>query len=73
MTTKKFLTTMEHNSVRPINRGFIEVSDDGWVTDEDGDKTPIEDFGMYILSPDKPFPKTGSKELFQMFLDLIED
>ncbi len=62
-----YLATMEHGRTRAVNRGLVEITDDGYV-----DETPIEDFGMYILRHE-PFPPTGSDELFNIFLALVTE
>jgi hypothetical protein len=72
MMAKRYLATMGHNSTHPINHGLVSVTDAGWIDKGDGDPTPVEDFGMYILR-EEPFPPTGSDELFQIFLDLLKE
>jgi hypothetical protein len=71
-TVPRYLATMEHNSTNPINRGLIQIRDDGFVIGADGDETPVEDFGMYILQK-TPFPPTASEALFDQFLALLAE
>lgn len=68
---KGYLATMDHNSTHPINRGLVDLADNGFIT-IDGEETPIEDFGCYAFDAMVPFPPTGSDALFEFFLNLIK-
>jgi len=64
---KRYLLTMDHNKTTPINHGLVDISNDGLVNGE----TPVEDFGMYIIS-DQPFPDCKQSQ-FDMFIKLLTE
>lgn len=72
VTVKRYLATMGHNTTRAVNRGLVDLTDDGYILDADGTLTPVEDFGMYQLRDAPPFPPTDSDELFDSFMALLK-
>lgn len=71
------LATMSHYGGKPINRGVVLCRKDGFIReifDKTQEYTPVEDFGMYIIRPitDEDFPPTDSRELFDIFIVLIQ-
>jgi exopolysaccharide biosynthesis protein len=67
-----YLATMGHNSTTPHNHGLVTINNSGFVLNKDGEQTPVEDYGMYIINQDLPFPE-NKDDLFKLFLDLIEE
>lgn len=71
--SKHHLMTMGHNSVTPHYHGVVEIDDNNYVQHDDGDYTPVEDFGCFYYTPeDEPFP-TDNEAMFNKFLSLMGD
>jgi carbamoylphosphate synthase small subunit len=65
--------TMGMNSIEPCYRGLVEIDDNNYVQHDDGDYTPVEDYGCFYYMPEnEPFP-IDRDWMFNKFLSLMDD